>query len=372
MKELLKKESYTKEELQQLEDYFSEEKNIPELLELGNEKIFQLTDSICDELGYTLIINELKFYILELTVDAKCIFSESDLDKYLQCFEIIKYFELEDIGMGFVLGDYYLRENEKDKALYYYEYTFKPGFDLGLYGYFYSLERYINLLDASKRVDVLKALVRNTPKSDRYELDYVDTYLLLIINLDKKSEEYLNYIEEAIKLVLPIVRDYQERNKNRRHFSDTDEERDLCELIALKMEYYVEKKDYCKSMELYHELTKEIGRSDCTRYYHARDRFYLNMLNYMKEKYPEVEFLLDIGYKTFEVVEEVNDINSFLNKEITLLDAEGRTLKVIVDYIYEDDVNVKPVLPLIGEGGKIFTEIIKERNKTYLKNRLSH
>ena len=372
MKELLKKEVFTKEELEKIEDYFYKDEHIEELLELENEKIFEIVYLIENELGYSLIYSALRYYIWEVTIDAKCIFSESELDTYIRLFEIIQHFDLEDNGMGYVLGDYYLREGNKEKALFYYETIFKPGFDLYLYGYYYSLSRYINLLDDQKKIEVLKSLIDNTPIEGSYELDYVDTYLSLIVNLDKKSNEYLSYIEEGIKVVLPLVRDYREKNKNRNFFSDTDEERDLCELIALKMEYYVEKKEYIKAMEVYHELTKEIGRSDCTRYYHARDRFYLNMLNYMKEEYPEVEFLLDIGHKTFEVIEEIDDINDFLNKEITLKDEKGRTLKVIVDYIYEDDVNLVPILPLIEKGGKIFTGITKEGNKTYLKNRLSH
>ena len=101
-------------------------------------------------------------------------------------------------------------------------------------------------------------------------------------------------------------------------------------------------------MEVYHELTKEIGRSDCTRYYHARDRFYLNMLNYMKEEYPEVEFLLDIGHKTFEVIEEIDDINDFLNfkkeikpdaKFVKLWDHQQfKSLKEMADYIRQYDM----------------------------------
>lgn len=256
MKELLKKETFTKEELEKIEDYFYKDEHIEELLELDNEKIFKIVEMIENELGYSLIHSALRHYIWEVTIDAKCIFSESQLDTYIRLFEIIQHFDLEDNGMGYVLGDYYLREGNKEKALFYYETIFKPGFDLYLYGYYYSLSRYINLLDDQKKIEVLKSLIDNTPIEGSYELDYVDTYLSLIVNLDKKSNEYLSYIEEGIKVVLPLVRDYQEKNKNRNFFSDTDEERDLCELIALKMEYYVEKKEYIKAMEVYHELTK--------------------------------------------------------------------------------------------------------------------
>ena len=157
-----------------------------------------------NELGYTLINTTLRHYIRDVTIDAKCIFSERELDTYIRLFEIIQHFDLEDNGMGYVLGDYYLREGNKEKALFYYESIFKPGFDLYLYGYYYSLSRYINLLDDQKKIEVLKSLIDNTPIEGSYELDYVDTYLSLIVNLDKKSNEYLSYIEEGIKVVLPF------------------------------------------------------------------------------------------------------------------------------------------------------------------------
>ena len=372
MKELLNKDIFTIEELEKIEDYFSDFDHVEELIELDCERINKIIDLLYEQLGYTLIPNALEYYTMNVAIDAKCMFEESELDKYIHCFELTKRCSLNELGIGYILGDYYLSNNDKEKALYYYESTFKAGFDLYLYGYMDSLQRYIDLLSNEKKIEVLKSLINNTPIEGSYELDYVDIHLLLINMLDKKTDEYLYYLDEAYKIVLPLVRTYQEKNKNRDFFSDSDVERDLCEVLALKLEYFVGKKDYINAMNIYNELTREIGRSDCTRYYHARDKYYLDMLNDMRKEYPEVEFLLDIGYKTFEVEEEISDINNFLKKKITLKDETGRTLKVKVDYIYEKSVNLKPIIPLIKEGGTIFTEIIKKGDKIYLKNKLSH
>ena len=174
-------------------------------------------------------------------------------------------------------------------------------------------------------------------------------------------------------MALPVVREHQQYTQNRTSFSDTDEERDLCELLALKMEYHVEKKDYVKAFEVYHELTNEIGRSDCTRYYHARDRFYRLMLKYMSEEYKELTFFENIGYMTFEVVENIDDINHYLDKEITLKRDNGQTFKFVVKRVSEDkDVTIVPILPILGEGGRIFTSFEKKNGKTYLTNQLSN
>jgi hypothetical protein len=47
-------------------------------------------------------------------------------------------------------------------------------------------------------------------------------------------------------------------------------------------------------------------------------------------------------------------------------------MKVVIDYIYEDSVNLIPILPLVGKGEKIFTCMIKKENKLYLEKKLSH
>ena len=55
---------------------------------------------------------------------------------------------------------------------------------------------------------------------------------------------------------------------------DTDEERSLCELLALKLEYFVTVKDTEAAWLAYGELTEEIYKCGCVRCCHARDRLF--------------------------------------------------------------------------------------------------
>ena len=82
------------------------------------------------------------------------------------------------------------------------------------------------------------------------------------------------------------------------------------------MEYYLNKKDYINTFELYKQLTEEIGRSDCTRYYHARQKYYNKMLQDMSIYYPELKFFEDIGYYKFKLLHNSDDIK--IGQEITL------------------------------------------------------
>ena len=294
------------------------------------------------------------------------------IDYYDKILLLINYFSFHDCGLAYTIGDYYYNENNKDVAIKYYEKIFKKGFDLSRYGYFYSLERYINLLSDSK-VKILKEIIDYSNSSNKYELDAIDTYLLLIINLEKFSDQYLEYINKGIKIATKVVREYQKNSSHRSSysFSDSDEERDLCELIALKMEYYVHKKEYREAFKLYQELTDEIGKSDCTRYYHARDKFYMQMLKDMSEDYPELRFFEDIGYYKFRLLSEYKDLKK--GQEITLQKADGLAFKFVIESIYEEnDITIAPILPLLGEGGFIFTNLIKEEDNIYLQNKLSH
>ena len=364
MKELLKKESFTKEELQKIEEYFSFG-NITELLELDNAKIISLTKKIEDTLGYTLIPNALDSYLSMESIEISCLFEEEEITKYIKYLELMDYYNISDFGIGFSIADYYLENGNKELALLHYKEYFKEGFDLSQSGYYYALERYLSITDDEPK-NVLIKLVDSAPKDYSQSNDYVNTILLLISKLEKFSTEYLKYINLGIKVATPIVRKYQEHTSEcgGYFFSDSDEERNLCELLALKMEYYVNKKNYIQTYELYKELTDEIHRSDCTRYYHARDLFYKQMLKDMSEEYPELKFLLDMSYKAFRIL----GVPKFIEEElITLINGEGLTFDFKIKYIYDKvSISIVPILPLLGEGGIIFTELSQEHVAFYL------
>lgn len=369
MEDLLKKEALSEEELRKLDYYYDRDK-IEELLKFDNEIIITFIKKCEEVLGYSLCKLELDYYLSMETSDAKICFDIEKLDYYNKILELINRLSLFDCGLAYSIGDYFVETNNKEQALKYYKNVFKKGFDLCNSNYFDSLVKYLKLLN-KKPIEELKELIANSPRDGKYSLDFIDTYLLLIINLEKFSDEYLIYINEALKVALPVVRKYQSSNKGRKFFSDTDEERDLCELVALKLEYYVEKKDYLKAYEMYKELTYEIGRSDCTRYYHARDKYYRDMLRYMSNEYPELKFFEDIGYYKFKVLG--SDKQFKVDQEIMLEKEDGLTFKFKVVRTYDnDEVVIAPILPLLGEGGFILTEVIVENECVYLQNRFSN
>lgn len=370
MKELIKKDNLTIEELEEIDNYFSYEEHIEELVLCDTKEIIRILELIEDTLGYCLSQTSLNSYISNETIGIQCLFEEENMDQYNKYLELIDHFKLTDYGLGFTIADYYYEDN-LEIALKYYKRVFKEGYDLSNIGYYYSLERYLKLLNKNPVEELIK-LINASPNDGEYSLDFVNTYLLLIINLEKDDERYIRYIEEAIKVATVVAREVQENAKSRFCFSDTDEERNLCELLSLKFEYYVNKKEYLNAYDIYKELTHEIGLSDCTRYYHARDLFYRQMIEYMSEDYPELKFFNDIGYCKFKILTKINDINDYLNKEIMLEKESGERFKFVIVNIYEDnDITIAPILPLLGQGGLIFVSLVKENDEFYLENKLN-
>lgn len=372
MKDLLYKNLWTKEELKKMDIYFFED-HIEELASMDNETIIRFIDA-CDEIiGHSIAELALGNHLADEALDAKIAINPDKLDYYDKILELIERYDSYEPGLAYTIGNYF-HNKDKEKALKYFGKAFKKGFDLSDSGYYYPLSNYISLLD-NNPCDVLKDLISSSPRDGEYSLDFINTYLLLIVNLEKYSDEYLHYINEAILITLPIVRSYQEKHKNRRFFSDTDEERNLCELIALKMEYYLYKKDYQNTFKYYIELTEEIGRSDCTRYYHARDKFYREMLEGMSKEYPELKFFDDIGFMKFKLKDNnlKHNINEFSENQIIRLE---RTNGLEFDFkIVDIDRHyfvVVPLLPLLGDGGKMFFEFEDIEGIKYFTNRLSH
>ena len=367
MLDLIKKDILTKEELEEL-DYYFENDRCDELFELDNETIIGFIDKCYDILGYCLTTQSLEHYLSFEAIDAKLLFDENTLDYYNKILEISERLSFYDYGLGYSIGDYYYNNDNIEEAMKYYKKVFVNGFDLCAENYYDSLVNYLRALNKNPSEE-LKALIQASPRDGKYSYDFTNVYLLLIINLEKFSSEYLAYINEAIDVTTVFVRDFQSK-KSHCSFSDSPEERNLCELLALKMEYYVEKKEYIKSFELYKQLTHEIGLSDCTRYYHARSKFYRQMLEYMSEDYPELNFFEDIGYCKFRVLDAGESICP--NDIITLEKKDGLTFKFKVQTINDDEYIINPILPLFGEGELIFTRISIEDGNVFLTNVLNH
>ena len=58
----------------------------------------------------------------------------------------------------------------------------------------------------------------------------------------------------------------------------------------IEFKHLIEIEDFENALNTYHELTNEIHLSDCTRYYHARDKFYNNLIAKMQKHYPNLSF----------------------------------------------------------------------------------
>jgi len=362
MEKFVFKKDYSIEELSDFDLYY--DGHIEELLQSDNDDIIDFITAVDLKLGYSLTRIELEYYLSDFTIGIQHLFEEEMMDTYLKYFDLIDSLSVSDYGLGYTLGDYYYANGDKQKALYFYEKTFKPGYDLSHLSYFDSLERYISISSKEPK-DILINLIKNSAHDCGYSLDFTNTYLLLINNLDEKSDDYLYYIDEAIKVARTVAREIQSENRN--YFSDSDEERDLCELVCLKFIYYVNRKEYLKAWDLYQELTDEISRSDCTRYYHARDKFYYQMLKDMSQDYPELSFFENIKFQDFTFVDDMQNINDYINKEVVLMNERGEKFKFIIDYIYKNKyVRLVPVLPLLGRGGTIFREVVKTENNIKL------
>lgn len=363
MEKLLKKHTLSIKEAQDL-DYYLDKDVHDTCYSMDNKIIISAIKKIEDVLEYSCFKLSLQHLLYQETIDAKFSFYEEDLEQYEKYHELIYTLNLDDCGLAYCLGDYYL-DKDKQKAIYYYESIFKKGFDLSSYGYYESLNRYLKSLEKSP-VPYLIDLIENTPKTKKedWNNDYLNTFLLLIINLKKSDPRYIEYINKGIDIAYKMVKIYQDAHNPKWDYSD--EEKNLCELLALKFEYYVINKEYVKAFEQYNILTTEIASSNCTRYYHARDKFYYDMLKIMSEEYPELVFFENFRAKKLEIQEDVKDINNYLNKSITLKDEEGKNFKFIIKYINNDYINIVPILPLIGEGGSIFRLLKKENQKLYL------
>ncbi len=361
MVNLLKNKNLSKEELENLDSYFDFDK-ISELLNASDEDIIKYIEASEEVLGYSIAKMYFGNYLFSETIDLKCDFDISNLDYCNRILSLIKYFDFDDFGLAYAIGDYYL-DKDKNEALKYYKMIFKPGFDLGYNGYYASLCNYLRLLNKNPSIE-LKELINGWENDNDFKIDYINTILLLIINLEKYSDEYIKYIELGIKVATPFIRENQ--SPNRQYFSDSDEERDLCELVALKLEHYVHKKDYVEAGNAYRQLTEEIGRSDCTRYYHARDRFYNEMIKSMRAEYPELSFFDDIGYDLLKITDE--NVELILNKEITLQNEAGLTFKFKILNVTEDTCLVAPIIPLFGEGKRILMKPIKDSDGLSLKS----
>ena len=205
MLNLIVKEKLSKDELQQIDNYFFAD-HLDELLSLDYQIIIRFIKLTEEVLGFSLTKNDLQFSLNLKTFDCKVFFDENDLDLYNKILALIDYFEFEDSGLAYVIGDYYYYENDHNTAILYYSKIFKKGFDLSSDGYIDSLIRYLELLDDSS-IDLLEELILYSNK-DQYTIEFINTYLLLINRLDIKRPSYLKYLDTVIEITTSFDNDF--------------------------------------------------------------------------------------------------------------------------------------------------------------------
>lgn len=363
MVNLIYKDNLTKDELKRIDDYFFG-KHLDELLTVDNNVIIKFINKTEKEFGVCFTKTDLHSSLYSLVFDYKLFFEEEFIPKYKKVLELMNYLGIEDPGLSYILADHYYYKNNNDETLKYYENIFKKGFNLCSEGYIDSLCRYLKLTD--NVVEKLEELILNSAKTD-YDIEFIDTYLLLINHLDKADALYLVYIDEAIKKAEPLVRKVQKEYAEDLILSDSDIERDYCELFSLKMEYYTINKNYRETYEMYKLLTDEIRLSGCVRYYHIRDLFYNQMLKDMSVKYPECNFFEDISNQIFKVIGNPDALKE--NLEIVLENQMGQTFNFLVMSIHKEVIiAIAPLLPELGIGGTIFTTLMFDNGQMYLKN----
>ena len=107
MKELLKKKILNKDEIEKLDLYF--DSNIEEFLTCENDDIVNFIELSKKELGYSLVDLSLGFFLSDFTIGIDVLFDENELVLYLKRIELINRLNYTDYGLGFTLGDYYLK-----------------------------------------------------------------------------------------------------------------------------------------------------------------------------------------------------------------------------------------------------------------------
>ena len=343
MKDLIKKENLTLQELVDLDNYYF--KNIDEFLSFDDDTIVNFRELVEKEGIKSLTKEELIIHLSTQGIYAKVLFESDEVDEYKKGYNLSKRLGLDysDYSIGF--ANYYFNENNKEMALKYYKEAFAIGFDLNKYDYFYSLERFFTMQSINPAPYIRKMLDVIDIKD--FSNDLIDTYLLMIVNLEKTNENYIKYIDEAIKYSKQL--NEQCKIDNPYEYEDSDEARNLCELLTLKFEYYVIHKEFVKAFEVYEVLTKEIEDSQARRYYHSRDRYYEQMLYSLSKLHPEVNFVLEMKNEELMVVEDIEDINDYLHKVVTLQNQYGETFKFEIEFIYKGvSISLMPILPIIG------------------------
>ncbi len=312
-----------------------------------------------DVLKKCLFVNKLKEHIANVGFDARHLFEEKDIAKYVRCLQVAKKFGFDSLDISLALGNFFL-EVDKNLAIHYYEDVFKPGFNLCQTNYFYELERYLPLT-LKDNVEILQGLIKHTDKSNQdYSIDYIYTYLLLLSEYDKKyTDEYLKIINDALKITNKLTESIKAFT-DPCLFEESEEFRCLCELLTLKFEYYVQDKKIDKAFDAFYKLNNAIASYNQYRFIPIRNKIYYDLIAILAKQYPKLLFFNKIQDRTLEITPAINDINDYLNKTIVVRNQENLSFAFIVKSVTKEyEVTLDPILPMTKKGLPIYGVFIK-------------
>lgn len=361
MEKIIDKEKYNKEDLLQIEYYYLD--NFDQFVNLDERIIVKVYNFLLEEKSESELLIKYIEYVNQVGFDAGYLFNEEELGLYLKIYRICEQINYINFNLNKGLISYYENINSL-KTYSIYEKTFTYGFDLyNNYEYFDCLEKYLDIYKGDK-VKLLKHLIEYSPKENEGSIDTCYTYLYYI-NLSTNEGDRLQCIEEEIRLAKSLVEHEREHNSEV-DWSDSEEERCLCEGLSLLMEYYLSNKDYQKVMDTYWELTEEIRKSDCVRYYHIRDKIYYEMLIELSNVKREFKFFKDLKNDTYLCHTSIKDLSLFVNKEITLYNTSGEVCDFVLKSIFDEKyLIVVPIISMFENNGYISLEAIKIKDNIY-------
>ena len=360
-------------DLKILDDYF--DSNPHKLFTYSAKTIITVLNAINDGLGYSIaalsfteVFHDFNIDMIGYALSEKTAKTARKLFKLkTECEALSCYLSTDTIGLK--LGKYYERTNPKLSLKYYANEFENEDFYYDTYKFYYDFDSFIELKKTyCGENEANLFLLDFIKKGINKNCDNIDFIYVISKYIHKVFDE--NLYDYAYNVLRKMVDDYRNRRGKKEFWSDTDEERALCEIISLKYIYYFDNANYVKTLETYNELTSEIAKSDCTRYYHVRDLYYVKMLNELQKDNENLIFFTkdrrgSYNFNKLTFKYEV-DVSNIANKNITLINEDGIEYEFICHHQNNEYIYFKPILP-IGLGETIGAKIAKEDGEVYLK-----
>ena len=353
------------------------ENNVDKLLKLPASVVIKAINTILDKLSYSYTLFNLNDAFFDFIIDVSC-YALTDkqlsyckkLNKIQKEFNKIVY--ISDVSL--ILADEYYRRNDNKNAYkYYYDNFYLNEFDTSKNEYFHRYINFIKLNDEfngkNDSINKFKSFIDNGIKSNANDLEFVYT-LNYYLNNYEYVEKYYKYAYKIAKALVTVI-----QSKQSKSWSDSDEERALLETLFIKFGQFIKKGTFKQCLDLTNEIYLEIRRSDCTRYYHACQKYYCDAILKFAPKREEFKFFTDYIYCNKLRVEKLYfktspDYDNLLNNTYTLINEKGNEFNFICEYCNKEynSYTFKPVFNE-GLGLSLFLKLVEDdKGNKYLKS----